>query len=108
MKVYRIQFTEDCEVGAYTANFPVCCEMANEHSNDPNYHPAPINDTGIDRFINPDEYCGFTEPAQLLKWFRGYIPQLLQSGFEIVCLTNVTITAIGEYQCLFEFNYLED
>lgn len=102
--VYRIQFETDETIGAYSFwQHPVCGRMSKAH-NTCNDHPSPYQDIGmIGHDVKPDEYCGCETPAKLLKWFKGFIPNLLQAGFEIVKLTNVTITGRGEHQVLFEF-----
>ncbi|KKN53858.1 hypothetical protein LCGC14_0598170 [marine sediment metagenome] len=82
----------------------IVSHMTREHNNDQSgEHPAPYRDAGI---INhsPNEFCGCATAADLLRWFKGFIPDLLKAGYEIVALNDVTITAVGEYQVLFIFN----
>jgi len=67
-------------------------------------HPTARQDIGIKRCVRHNEYHGFNSAADLLRWFKGFIPDLLRAGYEIVALRNVTITAVGEYQVLFRWN----
>ena len=107
-KVYRIQSKQDRTRGAYstlTSNISysdVVNNMANEHGMNSDVHPTVGEDIGRD--IEDDEHCGCGSAADLLRWFRGWIPRLLQVGYEIVVLHDVTITAVGEYQVLFTFD----
>jgi len=110
MTVYRIQSKQDRTRGAYrshTRNEPqpdVVHRLHREHSD---YHcggkhPSPKNDINRD-IIEGKEHCGCPSAASLLRWFRGFIPDLLRAGYEIVALRNVTVTAVGEYQVLFKW-----
>ena len=109
MTVYRIQSKQDRTRGAYrshTRNEPnsdVLCQLLEAHSSytDPE-HPIPFDDVG--RQVNTDEHCGCPSAVSLLRWFRGFIPDLLRAGYEIVALRNVTVTAVGEYQVLFKWD----
>ncbi len=65
-------------------------------------HPSPYQDIGRD--IRRNEYAGCATAADLLRWFKGFVPDLLRAGCEIVALQDVTITAVGKYQVLFTFN----
>lgn len=113
MTVYRIQSKQDKKCGAYTAPvlnklaMTIGSEMRNAHTNCTGEfatHPSPYYDKGIERFIKSDEHCGFDSAAKLLRWFRGFIPKLLQAGYEIVALQDVEITAVGKRQVLFKFS----
>ena len=105
--VYRIQSKQDRTRGAYSSLTRsescldvvnrMCCKLIMKR-------PTPPNDNGINRHTEPNEHCGFNSAADLLRWFRGFIPDLLRVGYEIVALQDVTITAVGEYQVLFKFN----
>jgi len=66
--------------------------------------PTPLDDMGIEREVEQNEYCGCSSAADLLRWFKGFIPDLLRAGYEIAALNDVTITAVGEFQVLFTFN----
>ena len=107
--VYRIQSRQDRTRGAYsmlTKHEPysqIVDDMCYEHDMQQDNHPQPHNDKGIDK-RNGNEYCGCATAADLLRWFKGFIPDLLRVGYEIVVLQDVTITAVGEYQVLFTFN----
>jgi hypothetical protein len=108
--VYRIQSKQDRTRGAYDvgrklAVRPDVVERMHEahgYSKENDIHPSPYYDIG--RKIKSDEYAGCASAASLLRWFRGFIPDLLRAGYEIVALRDVTITAVGEYQVLFKFN----
>jgi len=110
MTVYRIQSKQDRTRGAYRTphqQAPQPDVLRRMYTAHMDYerggkHPEPKADIG--RFIKSDEYCGFNSAADLLQWFRGFIPDLLQAGYEIVALRDVTITAIGEKQVLFKWN----
>ena len=109
-RVYRIQSKYNKTHGACSPLkigdnwLEIVDEMINEHTNDTVNHPLPQFDNGIDRHIKHSiEYCGCYSAADLLRWFKGFIPDLLRAGYEIVVLHNVTITAIGEYQVLFKW-----
>ncbi len=95
--VYRIQSKQDRTQGAYEYNELLYAMHT------PN-QPTPLDDVGIGRIAKNDEFCGCGSAADLLRWFRNWIPKLLQAGYEIVALRDVTITAVGEYQVLFTFN----
>jgi len=95
--VYRIQSKQDRTRGAYN-HTPLLCTM---HRPD---QPTPLDDMGIERESEWEEYCGCASAAALLRWFRGFIPDLLRAGYEIVALRNVMVTAVGEYQVLFKWN----
>lgn len=82
---------------------PAVKQMMREHDDNQHNHPVPHHDKGIISRKSLD-YCGFNSAASLLRWFRGFIPDLLRAGYEIVALYNVTITAVGEYQVLFKWN----
>lgn len=97
MTVYRIQSKQDRTRGAYN-HTPLLYTM---HRPD---QPTPFDDVGIGRFVEWGEFCGCLSATSLLRWFKGFIPDLLRAGYEIVALHNVTITAIGEYQVLFKWN----
>jgi len=107
--VYRIQSKQDRTRGAYrTPHQQAPCPdvLYRMYAAHMDYerggkHPEPKADIG--RRMESDEYCGFNSAADLLRWFRGFIPDLLRSGYEIVALRDVTITAIGEKQVLFKW-----
>lgn len=107
--VYRIQSKQDRTRGAYRPhiygdrNPDVVNRLHEEHGygND-DKHPPPKQDIGRDGKHN--EFSGCAAAADLLQWFKGFIPDLLRAGYEIVALNDVTITAIGEFQVLFTFN----
>lgn len=109
MTVYRIQSKQDKKRGAYTSHTSISCcldmvnIMAAKHTGCIT-HPSPSNDIGISRYVMSDEFCGFDSAVKLLRWFRGFIPDLIRTGYEIVALSNVEITATGEYQVLFKWN----
>jgi hypothetical protein len=102
--VYRIQSKANKEAGAYSVwPCPISDKMAKAHNGNIT-HPQPKYDKGIERSIQvAREHCGCETAEDLLRWFKGFIPDLLRAGFEIVKLTNVTITAYGSYQVLFTF-----
>lgn len=95
--VYRIQSRQDRTRGAYSYQGLLYAEFLQPQ-------PTPLEDIGIERMKEWDEFCGCGSAAALLRWFRGSIPDLLRVGYEIVALRDVTITAVGEYQVLFTFN----
>lgn len=98
MTVYRIQNKQDRTRGAYSYT-PLLYTM---HRPD---QPTPLDDVGIEREAKwQEEFCACKSAVSLLRWFKGFIPDLLRAGYEIVALTNVTVTAIGEYQVLFRWN----
>jgi len=112
MTVYRIQSKQDRTRGAYDIGGrmsgvrpDVVSRMHDAHGdwNDAK-HPIALQDIGIKRDVRLGEYHGFSSAAFLLQWFRGFIPDLLRAGYEIVVLCDVTITAVGEYQVLFKWN----
>jgi hypothetical protein len=104
--VYRIQSNRDRARGVYRGRAygepisDIVVQLSQAHSNfsDPG-HPEVSEDIG--RGIHIEEYSGFNSAAALLRWFRGFIPNLLRAGYEIVVLHNVTITGVGEHQVLF-------
>ena len=108
MTVYRIQSKQDRTRGAYRPhiygdkNPDVVKRLHKKHCGRGDGHPSSYEDIG--RGMRLNEYSGCATAASLLRWFRGFIPDLLRAGYEIVALCNVTITAIGEYQVLFEWN----
>ena len=109
MTVYRIQSKQDRTRGVYDVgqklrvrpNAVKRLHIAHDFGDDKN-HPSPRED--FHRQIKSDEYSGCATAASLLRWFKGFIPDLLRAGYEIVMLRNVTITAVGEYQVLFKWN----
>ena len=109
MTVYRIQSKQDRMRGAYSSLaageqcLPIVRQMMREHDNNQHDHPVPHHDKGITG-RKSFECCGCPSAAALLRWFRGFIPDLLRAGYEIVALRNVTITAVGKYQVLFKWN----
>ena len=107
--VYRIQSRQDRTRGAYDVGHKldvrsdIVERMHDAHGSEDDYkHPSPYQD--FNRCIKHDEYSGCKSAADLLRWFRGFIPDLLRAGYEIVALCNVTITAVGEYQVLFKWD----
>lgn len=111
MTVYRIQSKQDKRRGCYGSltmfsnRSEIVRKMLLEHGDwRDETRPPPTGDAGIERYMESDEHCGFDSAAKLLRWFRGFIPDLLRAGYEIVALQNVEITAIGEYQVLFKWN----
>ena len=113
MTVYRIQSKQDRTHGAYDVGRKlnirpnVVKRMHKAHDfgfqhDDVDMHPSPREDFG--RQIKSDEYSGCATAASLLRWFKGFIPDLLRAGYEIVALHDVMITAVGEYQVLFKWN----
>jgi len=108
--VYRIQSKQDRTRGAYRPHIygdekpTVVCDLeyAHGYDGDIEHHPTPSQD--VKRCIEKHEHCGCSSAASLLRWFRGFIPDLLRAGYEIVALRNVTITAVGEYQVLFKWD----
>ena len=110
--VYRIQSKQDRTRGAYDVGGELAIRpdvvkrMHEAHGGWENAeHPTPQQDAGITRKVRyGSEYHGFNSAADLLRWFRGFIPDLLRAGYEIVALRDVEITAIGEFQVLFIFN----
>ena len=110
MTVYRIQSKQDRTRGAYRAHRKldvkpdVVRRMEQTHHGFWDGHPTAKSDIGIDRYVNQDEYCGCPSAASLLQWFKGFIPDLLRAGYEIVALHDVMITAVGKYHVLFKWN----
>ena len=108
--VYRIQSKQDRTRGVYEVgrwkNRPDIVEQLHDAHGfgDDKKHPSPYGDIGIGRDARHGEYAGCPSAASLLRWFRGFIPDLLRAGYEIVALRNVTITAVGEYQVLFKWD----
>jgi len=106
--VYRIQSKQNRTRGAYHAHRKldvdpnVVKRMCRCHA-ESNKHLSPYF-SSIGRDLRPNEFCGCESAAALLRWFKGFIPNLLRAGYEIVALRDVTITAVGEYQVLFTFN----
>lgn len=108
-RVYRIQSKQNRTRGAYRVHVSGTPEteiVRRLHAKHCDYHnggkhPNPKNDIG--RSIKQNEFCGFATATSLLRWFKGFIPDLLRAGYEIVVLDNVTVTAIGEYQVLFRW-----
>ena len=107
--VYRIQSKEDRKRSAYRSHasfekaMPAVERLLKAHiSDDDHEHPTPKCDTGRNPKFN--EHCGCDSAAKLLRWFRGFIPDLLREGYEIVALHNVIVTAVGEKQVLFKWN----
>ncbi|KKN21077.1 hypothetical protein LCGC14_0929030 [marine sediment metagenome] len=108
--VYRIQSKQDRTRGAYRSHVygddlpDIVHRMRNTHHDYQcgGKHPTPLADTK--RYIYKHEFCGFNSAADLLRWFKGFIPDLLRAGYEIVALRDVTVTAVGEFQVLFTFN----
>ena len=101
--VYRVQHRVTGE-GCYMKRIdsPELNDMIDDHCMD-DEHPAPYNDVGIGRSPKNDEYCGFISIEQLYEWFAGdELDMLFENGFEIVTLTDVEITATGDYQVLFK------
>ena len=94
--IYRI---ED-ELGKGCYRFMDEIEWLNEHCKF-NGRPCPIEDKGIDRYMDANEICGFKDMEQLKAWFtEEEIRDLAQKGFEIKKVYVKTITAIGEKQVL--------
>lgn len=109
--VYRIQSRQDRTRGAYDVGHildvrpDVVQQMHDAHGDwEDAEHPTASQDMSIKRYPRHGEFHGFNSAAALLRWFRGFIPDLLRAGYEIVALHDVTITAIGEYQVLFKWN----
>lgn len=101
--VFRVEH-KDTKEGCYRTSIvsDFLRGMLHYHESTPDEHPNPLNDKGIDRCSEPDEYCGFKDAEQLLAWFTNKeIYQLDMLGFEIVELEEVEITAVGEKQVLF-------
>ena len=109
MIVYRIQSKYDKKRGAYSTlikrakYLPIISEMIDEHTADTDGHPM-IHLDGIAHWRTSDDYCGCISAADLLRWFKGYIPHLLRAGYEIVALNNVKIVETGKHQVLFNWN----
>lgn len=108
--IYRIQSKINRERGPYHSHklgesySAAVKRLLKEHGdwNDLE-HATPEKDKGIDRELHSDEHCGFDYAAKLLQWFKGFIPDLLRAGYEIVALYNdsITVTAVGKRQVLF-------
>ena len=109
MIVYRIQSKQNRTRGAYSTHpnqsyHKIVNNMAEQHR-ECSQHPSPAFDAGIGfHSFDCTQYCGFDSAASLLRWFKGFIPDLLRAGYEIVALHDVTITAVGKYQVLFKWN----
>ena len=108
MTVYRIQSKQDRMHGAYCVEHrydrpDVVKRLHNTHDfgSDKN-HPSPYED--CNHRIQRNEFSGCASAASLLRWFKGFIPDLLRAGYEIVALRNVTVIAVGKYQVLFKWN----
>lgn len=98
MNVLRIQ--NEHSSGPYV-NGPM--ELYHQINVELDHRPPPESDNGIDRFPNKDEYCGFENQKQLDNWFDDYGLELLESyGYFVVELSDVTITAFGEFQVLYK------
>ena len=108
MTVYRIQSKYDRNRGAYSSlaagepYLPIIDEMIIEHTADTDGHPL-IGWDSITHQRTSNDYCGCKSAADLLRWFKGYIPHLLRAGYEIVAFNNVKIVAIGRHQLLFNW-----
>lgn len=68
-------------------------------------HVPPIDDEGINRSSHTSEKCGFLNEAQLYAWIdRNKIRRLEKYGLKLVRLYR-EVTAIGEYQILFNVRH---
>ena len=95
MKFYRVQDAQG--MGPYHVHtfFTLM-----RHSRCPQ-HPGPYNDPGIQRGIRPEERCGFETLAELQTWFTPReLAMLRKLGYTVVEVEG-TLTAKGQYQCLF-------
>ncbi len=106
--VYRIQSKQDRTRGAYDVGreLPVRPDvverMHDAHGfSDDKTHLSPYQE--FSRSMEYNEHCGCATAADLLRWFKGFIPDLLRAGYEIVALCDVEITAVGKYQVLFKW-----
>lgn len=66
------------------------------------WHVTPMKDKGIDRYPEPDEFCGFTGMSQLKQWFAGYFKGLHESDYRLSLYRcpKESVT-IGEKQVIF-------
>ena len=109
MTVYRIQSKQDRTRGAYCSHIHgkaksgIVYNMMHNHNQDTDGHPLLYQDNIAHQRISGD-YCGCASAADLLRWFKGYIPALLRAGYEIVALNDVNIVEIGRHQLLFNWN----
>ena len=98
MKIYRVQ--DSSGSGPYRESMMAgLFDMIKKHNNPT--HPCPVHDIGIERFIQPDEFCGFQALFQLRMWFEGFEKILDEHLFRILTF-EAAPTAIGEYQVLFK------
>jgi len=105
MTVYRIQHKTDKYRGPYCIKYinnrPDIVERLHKAHGNSKFHPSPFEEFHRSPYFG--EFCGFASASDLLRWFKGFIPDLLRAGFEIVRLNNITVTAYGKYQVLFRW-----
>ena len=83
--------------GPYAGDLAVC-EWLNHGDDD---HPLPLEEPLINRYILPQEHCGFINKKQLQEWFKPHeLEYMATQGFYVVKVKG-TITAIGQKQILF-------
>ena len=94
--LYRIQDEEGH--GPYRHLFFVDGLLS--HHTHPEF-PSPQRDSGIRRYIQPNEFCAFASLDSLCQWFTGEELYYLEAaGYQIVPVEG-NITARGEKQVLF-------
>jgi len=108
MKLYRV---EDSDRQGCYASFPrslEMLEMAERHVKTYDKHPNPTRDSGIQRHIDSDERCAFSDIEQLLDWFtEPELEMLRNNGFNVVEF-EATPTVIGAKQVLFKSDSRKD
>ncbi len=103
--VFRIEHEETgrgCYVDRYGTSTIFLDNMLERH-NASSLHPSSDVDLGICRSVKlGTEFCGFKDMKQLYGWFTSEeLWELENTGYHIIKIEGVEITAIGNKQVLF-------
>ena len=102
--VFRVEHEDGC--GCYSNSrrglSSFLDDMLDRHNTDPDGHPNPQNDVGIDRCMDAKEFCGFESMESLEQWFtEDELAELERLGFYVIKVSGAEMTAVGKEQVLF-------
>jgi hypothetical protein len=98
--VYRVEHPSD-HIGPYNhRDWRDNDRLADAHTDDFTNHPAPYWEFGYNMSADLD-FSGFRDMRQMFRWFGGWLPVMINSGFRVAVYRDVEIVAESSRQVVF-------
>lgn len=99
--IWRVENKKGQGAYTYNGNNELMFDLWERHAQNWIKHPQLINETGIGRFPNKNEICGFISKQQAFNWFsKNDLILLKKVGYTLKRIKVRTISAIGKQQLL--------